>query len=136
MKRDEGEEERAATTCPDCGKKVTVGSVRSHIHDCGKYVPTYINNVNRCMDLLQPNYLHVPSITPSSSTLRWTSSRTTSCARSGRTTSMATISKARHSDRLVTNRNGKMITRSRSQFRHFLKSLKNPGNVQTSSRRW
>lgn len=81
MKREEGSEERAATTCPDCGKKVAVGAVRSHIGECGKYVPTYLNNLNRCVELLQPNYLHVLAAPPSSSTPRWTSSRTASCAR-------------------------------------------------------
>jgi hypothetical protein len=57
MKREE--QEGGSVGCPDCGKTVPVGSVKQHIGECIKYVPTYINNVNRCISLLQPNYLHV-----------------------------------------------------------------------------
>jgi hypothetical protein len=45
--------------CPDCKKEIPPTHIRSHMAECSKYVPTYLNNVTRFIDMMTPEYMHV-----------------------------------------------------------------------------
>lgn len=49
--------------CPDCKKQLPSSQIRSHMGECSKYVPTYLNNVTRFIDMMTPEYMQVnPSL--------------------------------------------------------------------------
>jgi hypothetical protein len=46
-----------------------------YVHECNKYVPTYVNNVKRSIEFFEPKYLHVAHASFSFYTHRWISSK-------------------------------------------------------------
>lgn len=55
----EGQKKGNNIFCPDCKRSIENGSIKQHIETCEQYVSTYINNVNRVIDHLTPDYLEV-----------------------------------------------------------------------------